>query len=172
MEGFKRTTERGIIYIMKVGRPSKYTEELALEICKRISAGESVKKICKDESMPSPETIYTWLLEPDKKIFSDQYARARATQAEIMFDEILEISDDSTNDWETRQFGKEKVKVENREATGRSRLRVDTRKWYLSKVLPKKFGEKLDLTSGGDKLPTPILNVSSNNSDEKDNSAD
>lgn len=140
----------------KTGRPSVFSEELGNTICKRLADGESLRVICRDEDMPEARTVHYWLIDGKHESFFHQYARAREIQAEIMFDEILEISDDSTNDWETRQFGKDKVKVENREATGRSRLRVDTRKWYLSKVLPKKYGEKLDVTTDGEKLPAPI----------------
>lgn len=58
---------------------------------------------------------------------------------------------------------------DDKESPMRSRLRVDTRKWYLSKVLPKKFGEKLDLTSDGKVLPTPILNGIHDNHSAKEN---
>jgi hypothetical protein len=121
-----------------MARPSIYTLELGTKICKRISQGESVRSIVKDEEMPSSATIFNWLLDKDKKEFLEQYETARNIQAETMFEELLEIADSK----ETEVM--------------RDRLRVDTRKWYLSKVLPKKFGEKLDLTSDGKKLPTPI----------------
>ena len=65
-----------------------------------------------------------------------------------MFEELLDIADDGANDWLKNKNGL----MLNKEVVLRSRLRVDTRKWYLSKVLPKKFGEKLDLTSLGDKI--------------------
>ena len=122
----------------KCGRPTKYTIELGNEIARRISKGESVKKICKADDMPSAATIFNWLLDEDKKEFLDQYEKAMNNKAEMMFDELLEIAD---------KKGKDVM---------RARLRIDTRKWYLSKVLPKKFGEKLDLTSGGDKLGNTI----------------
>lgn len=122
-----------------MARPSIYTQELATRICRRIADGESVRSIVKEEEMPSSATIFNWLLDEDKKEFLEQYETARNIQAETMFEELLEIADNS--------------KQEN---VMRDRLRVDTRKWYLSKVLPKKFGEKLDLTSLGEKLPSPI----------------
>ena len=151
----------------KQGRPSIYTQELAETICNRIASGESVRSISRDETMPNGDTIYQWVLK--RNDFSEQYARARNTQAELMFDELLEIADDGTNDWEERRFGGQTVEVVNNEAVQRSKLRVETRKWYLSKVLPKKFGDKLDLTTQGDKLPTPILNVLPHEGDNKDN---
>jgi hypothetical protein len=141
-------------------RPSIYTQELAMKICSRIAAGESVKTIGYDSEMPNASTIHAWVLEDKKEDrlnaneegFSKKYARARDIQAEVMFDDILEIADDGTNDFMTITKGKESYNTEDREVTNRSRLRVDSRKWYLSKVLPKKFGDKMDVTSGGDKI--------------------
>lgn len=148
------------------GRPSIFTKELSDLICKRIAQGESVRSICKEEKMPNADTIYAWLLEDDKKEFSDKYARARNIQAELMFEELLEIADDGTNDWMTltRRDGSE-ISVEDREVVNRSKLRVDTRKWYLSKVLPKKYGEKVDVTSDGKAIKGNMI-VLSNFKDE------
>jgi len=125
----------------KIGRPTKYTEKLGKTICERIAKGESVRKIVKDPKMPSSSTIFLWLLDEDKKEFSEHYEKAVNTKAELMFEELLEIADEKGKD------------------VMRARLRVDTRKWYLSKVLPKKFGEKLDMTSGGEKLEGVIITV-------------
>lgn len=134
-----------------IGRPSIYTHELALEICKRLSAGESLRVICFDEDMPNASTVHAWVLE-DKEGFSKKYARARSIQAENMFDEILEIADDGSNDFMTITKGDRMYNIEDKEVTNRSRLRVDSRKWYLSKVLPKKFGDKMDVTSDGEAI--------------------
>lgn len=128
-----------------IGRPSIYTHELALEICKRLSAGESLRTICLDEGMPAATTVHQWVIE-DKEGFSKQYARARAIQAENMFDEILEIADGSDNVVDIGTEKKSSAYAQNQ------RLRVDSRKWYLSKVLPKKFGDKMDVTSDGEAI--------------------
>lgn len=128
--------------------------------------------------MPNASTIYLWLLDEDKKEFFKQYARAKDAQAELMFDELLEIADNSEHDILVRENADGgEYEVPNHEFIQRSRLRVDTRKWYLSKVLPKKFGDKLDLTSDGEKLPSPIYGGKSNtvqghNSNEEDISTD
>jgi len=152
----------------KRGRPSIYTKELGDEICRRLAEGKSLRNICLDDGMPEARTVHYWLLSKDKQDFFQQYVRAREIQAEIMFDEILDIADDGSNDYMTITKGRESYNVEDREVTNRSRLRVDSRKWYLSKVLPKKFGEKLDLTSGGEKLPTPIYGGISTKDKEHD----
>lgn len=156
---------------MQTGRPTIYTEELANTICIRLASGESLRRICFDAEMPNASTVHAWVLD-DKEGFSKKYARARAIQAEEMFDEILDIADDGSNDFMTITKGDVEYNVEDREVTNRSRLRVDSRKWYLSKVLPKKFGDKLDLTSGGEKLPTPIMNVQRNDGHQEDKTAE
>lgn len=155
-----------------MARPSEYTQEMADKICERLAGGESLRRICLDEGFPDASTVHRWVLtdtEGSKSAgFHKQYARAREIQAENMFDEILDIADDGSNDFMAITKGNETYEIENKEVTNRSRLRVDSRKWYLSKVLPKKFGDKLDLTSLGDKLPTPIipLNVAPKNENQ------
>lgn len=141
-----------------MGRPPDYTPELGLAICSRISEGESVRHIVKDDTMPSSSSIYRWLLDERYKDFWEQYAKARAIQAEIFFEELLEIADDGSNDWMDTHHENNEGYSFNGEHYQRSRLRIDTRKWFLSKVLPKKFGDKMDITTGGEKLPTPIYN--------------
>lgn len=121
------------------GRPTIFNGKVARTICERISHGESLRKITKEPEMPAMSTVMKWLANKEMKGFIEQYEDACNTRAEMLFEEIEEIADDENKDVQ------------------RSRLRVDTRKWYLSKVLPKKFGDKLDLTTLGDKLPTPIL---------------
>lgn len=157
---------------MATGRPTKFTQALAARICRRIAQGESVRAIVKDEKMPSASTIFRWLLDEKHKLFWEQYEKARAVQAELMFDELLEIADDGTNDYvqqvnarrgglSQEEDGEEDeddvsyVTRLNPENIQRSRLRVDTRKWYLSKVLPKKFGDK-QVHIGGDDDDPPI----------------
>lgn len=91
--------------------------------------------------MPSESAVRAWVLE-DRDGFSAQYTRAREIGYHAMADELLEISDDGTNDWMKRTQGEDTIDVVNNEAIARSRLRVDTRKWMLSKALPKIYGDK------------------------------
>lgn len=139
-----------------IGRPSDYSLQTATIICNRLADGESLRAICVDEDMPSKTSVFRWLIA--NEAFRDQYARAREAQAEHLVDEILEISDDGTNDWMARRSEAEKGAgvdsgwVLNGEHVQRSRLRIDARKWFASKVAPKKYGEKIETTvQGGDK---------------------
>ena len=132
----------------KIGRPTVYNEKIIDEICARIAEGEALIKIVQDEHMPSIRSVFRWLLDENFKTFWHKYAEARSTQAEKMFEELLDIADEDVIEGDDKS---DNARVQ------RQKLRVDARKWYLSKVLPKKFGDKLDLTSHGDKLPAPIL---------------
>jgi hypothetical protein len=133
------------------GRPSSYTLELAETICDRLAEGESLRAICAGEDMPGTTTVKRWLRSNEE--FRAQYARAREEQAEHYLDQIMEIADDGSNDYMTITKGDAIYNVENKEVTSRSKMRIDTRKWAMSKLAPKKYGEKLDITSGGEKLP-------------------
>lgn len=106
-----------------------------------------MREICRDETMPHREAVRRWLMSNEK--FRGQYAYAREMQADFHAEELLEIADDATNDW-MRRNGKEDEPgwVVNSEHIQRSRTRIDTRKWLMSKLAPKRYGEKLAI--GGD----------------------
>jgi len=139
----------------KIGRPTIYSQNLADNICSQLAEGISLRTVCLAEDMPDKSTVFMWLRT--KKAFLDQYARAKQESADAMAEEILDISDDGTNDWMTIYTDKGYAKeVPNNEVLQRSRLRVDTRKWLMAKMKPKKYGDKIDVTSDGKALPTPI----------------
>lgn len=114
-----------------------------------MAEGLSLREICAAEDMPAASTVYLWLAKHAQ--FLEQYARARVAQAERWADELIDIADDGSNDWmERRNCDGEMIGWrENGEAVSRSRLRADTRKWVLSKLQPKKYGDKLDIEHGG-----------------------
>lgn len=131
-----------------MGRPSSYTPEVAEEILRRLSEGESLRSICRDDHLPAESTVRLWAVD-DIHGFSAQYARARDVGLDAVADELLEISDDATNDWMERNGSDSEGWAVNGEALGRSRLRVDTRKWLLSKMAPKKYGDRVALDHSG-----------------------
>jgi hypothetical protein len=139
-----------------MARPSIYTPELGNKICEIIStSNKSLRTICKELNI-SVSSVLLWLSDNQHQEFSLQYARAKEEQADFLAEEILEIADDSSNDTMTVKNNRgEDVEVENREWTNRSRLRVDARKWIASKLKPKKYGDKVDVTTNGQ----PITNV-------------
>lgn len=128
-------------------------EEIAAHkatVCDRIAHGESLRQICGDENMPAASTVFVWLSEDSA--FSEQYARAREAQADALFDDILGIADDGTNDWMERKNsdGQNIGWMENGEALRRSQLRIDARKWMAGKLKPKKYGDKTQMEMTGD----------------------
>ena len=129
----------------KTGRPTKYSQALVDKVCDGIIEGNSMRTVCKPDDMPAPSTIFLWLRT--HKEFSEQYARACEERTEAMSEDILDIADDGTNDWVTVDTENGSYEKLNGEALQRSRLRVDTRKWLMSKMKPKKYGDKLDLSS-------------------------
>jgi len=140
------------------GRPDIFTQELADEVCRRIAEGKSLRSVCRDEDMPGMTTVFKWLRE--KEDFTKQYARATEERTEAMAEDILDISDDGTNDWMTiTSAGGFEKEVPNNEVLQRSKLRVDTRKWIMSKMKPKKYGDKVDVTSGGEKIVSNTIIV-------------
>lgn len=126
--------------MIKRGRPSDYTLELAKEICDAISSTSlGLKALCnKHEHWPCPDTIYSWLCK--HKEFSDMYAQSKRMQVEVLVDEILEISDDISQDTVIDDAGKTSI---NYEHINRTRLRVDTRKWIACKLVPRVYGDRV-----------------------------
>ena len=123
-------------------------------VCQEIEKGKALRNVLKDDNMPSTSTFYQGFDKDEVK--AKQYARATEVRADIIFDDILAIADENTNDTSINENG---IEVVNNDVIQRSRLRIDARKWVLSKLNPKKFGDKADITSGGEKIqniPTSI----------------
>ncbi len=135
----------------KRGGQTQYTPELAADICERLSTGQSLREISRCSGMPSASTIAGWAtnstLFPE---FGELYAHARGVWLTVLADEILEISDDASNDFMSRQHaGGEDERVLDAEHVQRSRLRVDSRKWLLSKLKPGVYGDKISQEISG-----------------------
>jgi hypothetical protein len=126
----------------------RFSEVIATKICDALADGRSLRSICLDDDMPSQSTVFRWLGDERFAAFRERYARARELQADAIFDEILDIADDGSNDWMTRQIGEAEVEIVNHEHIQRSRLRIDARKWMASKLAPKKYGDKIELAHG------------------------
>jgi hypothetical protein len=135
----------------KNGRPSVYSEALAEAICAGIAAGHSLVSICAGEDMPHRATVMRWLQDDSKEGFRDKYARAREAQADFYAEQIIEIADEECT-YVKHGDGDEEKEVEvafDSAAVARNRLRVDARKWYASKVAPKRYGDRIEQNIGG-----------------------
>ena len=105
---------------------------------------------CDDAGLPHQATVFRWLqINTD---FRERYTRAREAQADALFDELLTIADDGRNDWMEvhNDAGEVTGYRENGEAIRRSALRIDARKWMASKLMPKKYGDKIAHTGPDD----------------------
>jgi hypothetical protein len=117
---------------------SDYTEELADRICERLADGETLLAICRDDGMPSARQVRRWALD-DVQGFGKRYSRAREIGYLEMGDEVLAVADDKAADTYIDTDGNRRP---DHAAVQRSKLMVDTRKWLLSKCLPKIYGDR------------------------------
>jgi hypothetical protein len=133
-----------------MGRPSKYTEAIVKEICERLSKGEPLAAICRDKHMPGVQTVYDW--GKANEAVSVAIARARDEGEEAMLADCLEISD-TPAERNPMTGGVDSGSVQEK------KLRIETRLKLLAKWNPKRWGDKMDLTSGGNPIPAPVIQL-------------
>lgn len=140
-----------------------YSEKQIIEakdliIDEMIKGNSLVSIIDKNKDIPRIRTVFNWL-NPDSEYhdseFLHNYARAQEIRAEREFEEIKSIADNTGDD----MHDVDGVMVVNHGVINRDRLRVDARKWRIAKMQPKKYGDKLDLTTGGDKIKESNINL-------------
>ena len=106
-------------------------------VCSQIAEGKSLRSICdSDDKLPSASTFLDWMGEATA--LAEQYTRAREAGYFLLADEIVDIADEN---YTTAEDGT--MERLSNEAIARNRLRVETRKWMLSKMLPKMYGDKV-----------------------------
>jgi terminase small subunit-like protein len=112
------------------GRPSSYTEELAEEIIGGLLEGKSLVKVCEPDHMPNRRTVMRWM--EGSEDFATKCARAREMQADLMDDKISDLIDQCSP-----------------ETAPADRVKLSALQWRASKLAPKKYGDRLDLTHSG-----------------------
>jgi len=136
----------------KTGRPSKYTPEIAQQMCELLSEGVPLREICRMEGMPYWRTVYLWMAQDEN--LSAHIARAREAGYDAMAEECLIIAD-------TPKFGQKQVMTEDGTATtledmlGHRKLQIETRLKLLAKWNPKKYGDRTTL-AGDAEAPIKI----------------
>lgn len=132
-----------------MGRKSIYTDEIAQEIVERLSKGEPMAAICRDEHMPAVRTVSDWIAGDEQ--FSASIARAREDGFDALAAQCLDIADDASNDSKLVGGGDDDAGhlVPNSEWISRSKLRVETRLKLLAKWDPKRYGDKVDHNVSG-----------------------
>ena len=109
------------------GRPTIYSDELAVRICSEVAKGKSLKRTLEADGMPGMTAVYAWLASNDH--FAKLYARAKEDSADAMVDEMLDIADNADIDANSR------------------RVMVDARKWIAMKLKPRRYGDRLETIS-------------------------
>ena len=119
------------------GRPEVYTQELGDRICAAVAVANcGIRKLLADNpDFPSLPTVQSWLGK--HAYFFSTYTHAKGDQLKAMAEDIVDIANDDSLDANDK------------------RIRIDTRKWLLSKLMHKTYGDKLDVTSGGEALAVP-----------------
>lgn len=113
-------------------------------ICERVATHTfGLNRLCEMYAdMPKKITINEWRSQYEE--FSTQYAQAKLKQADLLAEECLDIADNGVNDWMESLSEEEQGDGWrfNGEHYQRSRLRIDTRKWLASKLLPRQYGDQ------------------------------
>lgn len=119
-----------------MARPSEYDPDVASALLFEIATSrEGLNTICSSkEEFPDPKTVYRWMLANEE--FRQGYARAKEDQLQVLEDEILGIADTPS----TGAF----------DNVERSKLRIESRKWLMGKLKPKKYGDKSQVEHSGE----------------------
>lgn len=145
--------------------PRPLTEEIFESICQKIEeTSYGTKHHCEKHDV-SVGSFYRFMDSSEARL--ERYARAKDRQADNLVEEMIDICDDGSNDLMTIEKGDISYEQENKEVVNRSRLRIDTRKWIAAKLKPKRYGDKLDLTTGGSAIKPFVIELS----DETDTEA-
>jgi hypothetical protein len=138
------------------GRPTIYTDELAIDICEKIASGTSLRGLCamRDEETganiyPVASTIIRWALENPE--FGKMYKLANQIKAYLLYDDCLDISDGNfvVKDEQTG----EEVKVTS---TERAALMIKTRQSWAAVFHRTQFGAETKNRIVGDNGDDPV----------------
>lgn len=121
------------------GRPSAYTAKIADRILNGLMDGKSMRKLCEADDMPDRSTVLRWMAADEA--FATRCAHARALQADLMDDLIIDTAEACTP-----------------ETAASDRVKISAYQWRASKLAPKKYGDKVALT-GGDEGDAPLTVV-------------
>jgi hypothetical protein len=134
--------------MVKRGRPSSYNPALVASICDEIATSDhGLVTICARPGMPTLKTMYLWMERHPE--FVQIYARAKERQMDYMACQIKEIADTPQPGVIERTDKDGNVMVETRDMIDHRRLRIEARKWLMSKLAPKKYGDHQDVNITG-----------------------
>lgn len=144
---------------------------IVTDVLTRVATGQLAGVVLEANGL-SRQTWSEWC-RADREL-SDAYARAREEQSHAMAEEALRIADGSdalslfyslcVDRFEADALEAAVSKADadavravansmRAQVVQRDRMRLDARKWLTSKIAPKLYGDKLDVTSGDKPLP-------------------
>lgn len=139
------------------GYPPEVVKRMQERIIEEVEKKRSLFNILDNDvdlEFPSAGLVYQWLNPEHHKYdaeFANSYARAREVRTEKIFEEMLEIAD-TTKKGKRKKTTKDGVEISEEDMLGHRRLQIETRQWMLARMMPKKYGNKLETTlQGGDK---------------------
>jgi hypothetical protein len=126
---------------------TRYTREFADEVCRRLAEGASLREVCRDHGIPE-SSVRQWVRD-NRDNFSVRYQTARVLQVEAWGDLIIEIGNRDDLD------------------APEKRVRIDSLKWLMSRIVPKKWGDRL-LVAGDESSPVHHLHKAASLTDLTD----
>ena len=145
-----------------MARPTIFTKDLGDKICEELSQGKSLRTVCLANDMPDKASVFNWFRT--NKEFLDQYARAKEESADADNEVLEDIGDEAITE------SKSVDPKASSAVVSAYKLKADNLKWFMSKKKPKKYGDKLDMTTNGKDLPIPLLNGIHNHNSDSQNS--
>ncbi|WP_284337652.1 hypothetical protein [Comamonas sp. NoAH] len=158
----RKTVARVGENIRPSGHHLHYSQALGDAICERLVAGESLRSICKAVGMPHIATVMRWLADPLKQAFCDQYTRAREMQMDFYADELAQLHEKAwvplldEEGMPMKDAHNQPYRVVDKSSAALVKLEADNKKWLMSKLAPKKYGDKLALGGAADLGPLHI----------------
>ena len=125
---------------------TKYSEETVADLCAWIADGKSMRSWCRKKGNPNKITVQRWLNDSRYDAFRVAYLAAQVERAAPLAEETLEIADQVEN-------------CENSSIVQAARVRIDTRKWFASRMDPKRWGDRVNL-AGVEGAPVETKDVS------------
>jgi hypothetical protein len=140
-----------------------FSEQLAIEVCERVSSGELLINIAADEHMPTVRRITQWL--KSNSDFAALYRESINDRLTIFEEEVIKIADDASRDFRDVIKNGRTVRVLDGEAIARAKLRVEVRFRHLKALKPSVWGEQSTLNVKS--ADTDIENMSQEELDQK-----
>ena len=144
----KQPTKKQTAENKEKGRPSRYSAALAERICEHIRCGCSLRRAADKEGVPH-STVMTWAL--NNTVFSDQYARACEDRLTALEDKLLDLVEKGHEVAPCAEIGGSMLQA--------VKLEIDTLKWMLAKLMPKRYGDRAALALEGGDTPVKLAHT-------------